>query len=731
MTFNVPARSAHGTLTAIGGGMVNYQPDPGYAGVDSYQFTATDDGDPAGSHGGGGDLTSNPATVTIDVGWETPLDSHGTATFYDAGQNLMTVALTGGGTGNLWFGQSPGSLPGQDVARIVLDGTGPDSVLTITTGGPGTATTIGGIQVLGNGSLGAITGKTTSLNGAITVPGLLGAVTLDDALAGSSIDVNAGLLSPGGTRLTLSFDRVTDTSVNTHGEPIGSITATEWANTPAGGLEQIAAPWIGAITTLGRKANPRAVLASEAVAGDFSVDLALSGVGAPARTPTLGTVKIAGAVHGGTWSVTGDAAAITIAGAAEDWKLQGPGAAGAGLRTVKALTLGDVRNGTILADGALPAVKALNWDGGAIAADSLVSLSITGRKAAPGVPALPGDFRNADLTLRANAAPGAGKTTMTALGSAAIAGSLVNSTWSVDMNVQAIQAGGSVSGWTLAGANDGDAVNLLGVWWLNLGDVADASVTVTTAQFNVTNAKGQVTQVTAGGLLRGIRAVRWAAGSIEADSITSLWITGQGPTASAPGVPGDFGAAVTLHGQNLCGRPTTAWGVTVAHDLTGSLWQVTGSITTLVVARTARNSTVRTSGSITNVWLGASNGSQFLAGVTSAQLDAAQVTSADLDPTGLATIGMVAVKGWPTPAGAPIPDFLTDSSFLAPRLGTVSVLNGDNTWDLYALAGTAGLRIKSVSVKDARAPKDAAKNWTWTPARNVPLAAGGAARQIL
>jgi hypothetical protein len=711
LTFHVPARAGHGTLTQTAHGTFRYQPDAGFVGQDSFQFTVTDNGDQPGTHGGGGDLTSAPATVTIQVGWEVAFDANNVGTFRDANHEWVKIALTGGGTGKLQFAHLPDPDGGLDAGLVVLTGTGPTSALTITTTGAGSATTIGGVLVL-SGSLGTITGKTTSLNGAIAVPGLLGAVTLDDALAGSSIDVDSAGVVLGTTQLSLTFDHVTDTSVDTHAEPIKAITVSDWANTAASPVEQIAASWIGTITTLGRKANTKVVPAVTALAGDFSVDMVVSDAGAPAKTLALGTVKIAGGVSGTSWDVSGDVGPITIAGTAEDWTLQGAETDGAGLRTVKTLTLAGVQNATVLADGALGAVRALYWDRGAITADSLTSLTITGRKAVAGVVALPGDFRNADLTLRANATPAVGKATITALGSASIAGGLANSAWSVDMDAGAIKVTGDVTGWTLGSAGDNDQTDLTSVKSLTLGNVASASVTV-------------------GGVLGAVKALRWATGTIQAQSLTSMAISGRKAAGTVPEVLGDFGADVTLIGGDPAAKKPAAGAVTIAHDLSASVWLVTGSMASFAVTHTALNSTVRATGSIASITLGSGNGDRFLAGVITGQLDAASVHPADLETSGLATIGSVTVKGWTVPAGTSAPDFLTATSFLAPCLGTVSVLNGDGSWDVRALTNAGLLRIKSVAAKNNQLPKVPAKTWTWTPARNAPANAGGAAKPIV
>jgi hypothetical protein len=66
------------------------------------------------------------------------------------------------------------------------------------------------------------------------------------------------------------------------------------------------------------------------------------------------------------------------------------------------------------------------------------------------------------------------------------------------------------------------------------------------------------------------------------------------------------------------------------------------------------------------------------------------------------------------------PDFLAASTFLAPTLGTVSLLNGPpGTWGLYAQTKAVGglLQIKRVSHKDTR---DATKTWAWTPDKQPP-----------
>jgi len=245
----------------------------------------------------------------------------------------------------------------------------------------------------------------------------------------------------------------------------------------------------------------------------------------------------------------------------------------------------------------------------------------------------------------------------------------------------------------------------------------------------VTSAKGQVNQVV-GGVLGAVKALRWAAGTIEADSLASLTITGRGNSGRPGAIPGDLGATVVLTGQVPAGRKPTAGAVSIANDLTASVWQITGSMTTLSVTHIAQHSTVVADGNIDSISLGASYDSRFMAGVKGCRLDPQQVSVDDLNAG--SRIGSVTIKGLPSkPLEAP--DFLTDSSFLAPSLGTVNLLNGTpGTWDLFAQAQTTSsdMQIKSVSHKDTRDPKNANKNWTWTHGKPVPPGGVGATNAI-
>jgi VCBS repeat-containing protein len=66
LVYTVTVSPQHGTLNGSGPSLT-YTPAPNYNGPDSFQYTVTDNGDPAGSHANPADLTSLPATVSITV----------------------------------------------------------------------------------------------------------------------------------------------------------------------------------------------------------------------------------------------------------------------------------------------------------------------------------------------------------------------------------------------------------------------------------------------------------------------------------------------------------------------------------------------------------------------------------------------------------------------------------------------------------------------------------------
>jgi hypothetical protein len=139
---------------------------------------------------------SNEAVAVITMapsqGYMDSFDGSKKVNFVDSDGDIVTVSLSGPGTGIIYY---PGDSP-CDAGTIVLSGTTDKSSLTITTKGKGAETAVDKIIV--NGSLKAINALTTDLQNSIVVSGSIADVKLDDILAGSSI--STAIASASGTR---------------------------------------------------------------------------------------------------------------------------------------------------------------------------------------------------------------------------------------------------------------------------------------------------------------------------------------------------------------------------------------------------------------------------------------------------------------------------------------------------------------------------------------------------
>ena len=401
----------------------------------------------------------------------------GSVRFVDADGTTVTASLRGGGTAEVLFdgyvtrrieGKTI-TVEGTDLAisQIFLSGTTARSTLSFSTkGGSAAGTSVGGIRA--DGTMGSISGKTVDLTGDITIAGLLKKLQLDDVAGGRAIEINADRLLAGPRdKVTLVFDRVADTRIDTHTLPIGSLTVTEWVDTD-GARDVVLAPCIGKLTAKGAKRNAgKGITASN---GNFQPDLALGTEDVPAGKTTLGSVQIRGNIGEAwnprlvEWYVVGPVGSIRIDGEIPDWTLAvdfGPPGSSL-LGTVKSLTLGDVGEAHVHAADAIGSVKAVRWAAGYLQADSIKSLNVTGRKGnvKKGVPDIPGDF-NAGLSVR-----GQSVTKGSALGSARIAGNLTSVGWEINGDMGKLTVGrwvastevlvsGDMLGLTLGGSDHG------------------------------------------------------------------------------------------------------------------------------------------------------------------------------------------------------------------------------------------------------------------------------------
>ncbi|KKK48092.1 hypothetical protein LCGC14_3148610, partial [marine sediment metagenome] len=245
---------------------------------------------------------------------------------------------------------------------------------------------------------------------------------------------------------------------------------------------------------------------------------------------------------------------------------------------------------------------------------------------------------------------------------------------------------------------------------LTLADVADGHVisigprapedTKTTATITL----GRVSDTTIDSQipLKSIRVVEWldnnaTRDAIIAPSLRKLTVKGakvnisKGITASA----GHFQADLTLSG--LGATKATLGSAKIAGDLADSIWDIIGYMGKLTVVGTAVDSTIRTTGNMAGITLGAADGSDFLAGVKASVTGHAAAVDDFEAPN--ATIKSFKIKG---PKGAdPSGWFYKDSNVSAPTIGVVSLLNvlfpnGGTDFGVWARDAGTGTEIKIV-----------------------------------
>jgi hypothetical protein len=155
---------------------------------------------------------------------------------------------------------------------------------------------------------------------------------------------------------------------------------------------------------------------------------------------------------------------------------------------------------------------------------------------------------------------------------------------------------------------------------------------------------------------------------------------------------------VTLTGSALpVGKPALGSARIAGNLLPDTIWDIqAGVVGKVAIAGTADHSILRTSGDIQAISLGASDTSDFGAGVTLDLLRSSHHANAG-DPANLptGTIKSFVINGLKTPAGVPRPRFFINSNISA-SLATVNILNWDGQGGLFAPAGS----VNSVKLKE-------------------------------
>ena len=312
-------------------------------------------------------------------------------------------------------------------------------------------------------------------------------------------------------------------------------------------------------------------------------------------------------------------------------------------------------------DGVLQEIRA-PWIG---------TLSIAGKTTV--TPKIAGDFA-ANLTLSGNGVAAKGKT----LGSATIKGSVASSVWDLTGPVGALIVSGTVGAvqqpWVLR--------NSAAIASLTFGDVID----------------GQV-QGTAN--IGAVKATRWQAGSLSANTVTSISTTGAAATKTAAAIPGDFAADLTLAGVGVTPKTKTLGSASIKGNVGATTWDLTGPVGTLAITGTVGEagtpwqltgpSMVGTLalGDVTNAAvtvngsLGAVKAMRWLAGAIQANM-----------ATSITTTGLPLAK---PPVSGDFGAAVTLSGVgvtgLAKTLGSAAIAGnvGATTWDLTGPVGTLAI----------------------------------------
>ncbi len=288
-TVAVTTAPLHGTATVDPTtGNIIYTPTAGYIGADSLQYTVSDSNN----------LVAAPATLSLNDGVTINNTSARSLTFTDASNNKVTLAITGGGTAQVFFngtgsaqsikgphGTGTVLVTGSDLTinNIAVTGTTITGALTISRKGTA-AVELGNVSV--DNAIGRIIAPTTILTGTLNVAGAMTQLQLQGA-TGATIAVGSAQATKAG--FSLISGHFVDTSLASD-IPVKLIKVTDW--TVDATTDSITAPTIASLITT----------------GNLDASLTTSG-GLPF---SLGTVRIGGQVDAEGWNVTGTTNSVVV-----------------------------------------------------------------------------------------------------------------------------------------------------------------------------------------------------------------------------------------------------------------------------------------------------------------------------------------------------------------------------------------------------------------------------------
>jgi hypothetical protein len=568
--------------------------------------------------------------------------------FLDADGTPVKVKWTGAGL--LTFVRFLGTGGKGDLFSVSTAGSDLTSSLSITTTGVGASTSVDTIDI--HGSLKSLTAPTTDLLGDVTSTNSVGALTLRNAVSGSTVNLGPRATGDTKTMTSLTFDLVAELQL-TSATPLLALTAAQWLDRD-GTPDVITAPSLGTLTIK--------AAAARGLASDFEAGMNLSGVGVAPKALTLGKATVAGNIADSDWDVFGNVGAITAGSTGFDWCghfsgslvsltvkgatsgdiLIGPRAAGT--LTAVTFTLDDVAELTIDSGTPIKSITAVQWlDGDGlddfINAPSLGTLTIKGSATRM----MPGDFE-ADVTLSGLGVP----VKSAVLGRATVAGQLTGGHWAVNGLTTAIKAGSFAADWTgnfggpvgsLTTTGEASGAIIIGAraagdltskTILNFDTVSELSLSTSTPISSLTTRSWSDQD--------GISDV------IVAPSIGALTV--KGDTRVSRPLTGDFQADLTLTGAGLAATAKTLGAVTVKGTLSEAAWNVTGAAGAITAGSTAQDWSAVISGAISAVTAGTLQGTlqaDSIGAIKADRLDHLTLTLGAGTPTAKA-LGSLTVK---------------------------------------------------------------------------------------
>jgi hypothetical protein len=325
---------------------------------------------------------------------------------------------------------------------------------------------------------------------------------------------------------------------------IGTVQAAHWTG---GSIEAVS---LNLLNITGRAKS--ATL--PALHGDIDAQVTLHGNLDKTSANTLGTVRVAGKLHGVDGrtidiDVTGSVGTVT-SGSLERLAFTVRPYFGSAQTKIGSVTTGYTDYWDITAPGvALGSITVAQWHDGELYVDKVGTLRVTGQAAKAGQPAIPADFQGIVVL------DGTRTKTGNLLGSATIGGQVSDSKWEIK---------GSAGSLTVGSA-----------------DKFEVKVEGNLASF-VSN--GRVTNqsnVAVNGVLQSLRAVAWSVGGIHAWKIGSVTTTGQAKSAGKDAIAGDFAGVIEVTGENQVSGALLLGNVTVAGVLSASVIASPGNVGTI------------------------------------------------------------------------------------------------------------------------------------------------------